>query len=100
MLPLVKEDDRLKRKQDIFTSMFNYKVFDTYNDMKYYYLSNKANIDKNRNIYFRTKEQLLDIYKEFINELMIIFVEAKDISHIPKELYSDINKENGRVKLI
>ena len=50
------EDVRLRRKQDVFANMFNKDVFDAWNDMKYFYLSNKANLDKARNIYFRTKE--------------------------------------------
>ena len=49
-------DERLKRKQDLFANMFNKEVFDAFNDMRYFYLSNKANLDKTRNIYFRTKE--------------------------------------------
>jgi len=49
---------KLRRKQDLFVSLFNESVFDSYNDMQYYYLSNKANIDHKRNIYFRTKEDL------------------------------------------
>ena len=49
-------DVRLRRKQDVFATMFNKDVFDAYNDMKYFYLSNKATMDKARNIYFRTKE--------------------------------------------
>jgi hypothetical protein len=48
-------DYRLKRKQDIFANMFNKDVFDAFNDMRYFYLSNKANLDKKRNIHFRTK---------------------------------------------
>ena len=52
-------DDRLVRKQDMFTNMFNTHVFDEFNDMQYYYLSNKAHVDQTRNIQFRTKEQLL-----------------------------------------
>jgi hypothetical protein len=55
-------DDRLIRKQDMFTNMFNNQVFDEFNDMQYYYLSNKAHMDQSRKIYFRNKEQLLEIF--------------------------------------
>lgn len=39
--------EKLKRqnlavKQSMFVDMFNTKVFDTYNDMSYFYLSNTA----------------------------------------------------------
>ena len=54
--------------------MFNKYVFDEWNDMRYFYLSNKANLDKSRNIYFRTKEELLSIYHDEPNLLMIVFV--------------------------
>jgi hypothetical protein len=67
-------DEKLKRKQDMFTNMFNSRVFDEFNDMQYYYLSNKANVDHNRNIFFRTKEQLLTIYQQENNLLMVVFV--------------------------
>ena len=50
------EDVRLRRKQDVFANMFNKYVFDSWNDMRYFYLSNKANLDKARNIFFRTRE--------------------------------------------
>lgn len=43
--------------------MFNKDVFDAFNDMRYFYLSNKANIDKKRNILFRNKEELLQTYQ-------------------------------------
>lgn len=56
------DDLRLKRKQDVFANLFNKDVFDAWNDMRYFYLSNKANLDKARNIFFRTKEELLEIY--------------------------------------
>ena len=56
-------DIRLKRKQDIFANMFNKDVFEAFKDMKYFYLSNKANLDKKRNILFRTKEELLQTYQ-------------------------------------
>lgn len=68
--------------------------------MQYYYLSNKANVDHNRNIFFRTKEQLLAIYQQENNLLMVVFVEAKDINHIPQALLAEGSEENGRVKLI
>jgi hypothetical protein len=55
-------DDRLVRKQDMFTNMFNTRVFDEFNDMQYYYLSNKAHVDHTRNIQFRNKEQLLKTF--------------------------------------
>jgi hypothetical protein len=48
-------DDRLRRKQDVFINMFNKDVFDAWNDMRYFYLSNRATHDQGRNVYFRTK---------------------------------------------
>lgn len=93
-------DDRLLRKQDMFTNMFNNRVFDEFNDMQYYYLSNKAHVDHGRNIYFRNKEQLLATYEAEPNLLMVIFVEAKDVSHIPQALLAESSEESGRVKLI
>ncbi len=42
-------------KQTLFTSMFNKDVFDEYNDMGYFYLSNTATVDKVRRITFMTK---------------------------------------------
>jgi len=68
------DDYRLKRKQDIFANMFNKDVFDSFNDMRYFYLSNKANLDKKRNIYFRTKEELLQVFQTEPNLLMVVFV--------------------------
>jgi hypothetical protein len=68
------EDERLKKKQDVFINLFNKDVFDAWNDMRYFYLSNKANLDKARNIYFRTKEELLQIYNSEPNLLMTVFV--------------------------
>ena len=54
--------------------MFNKYVFDSWNDMRYFYLSNKANLDKARNIFFRTKEELVQIYNAEPNLLMTVFV--------------------------
>lgn len=68
--------------------------------MQYYYLSNKAHIDHNRNIYFRTKEQLAQIYADEKNMLMVVFVEAKDVNHIPQSVLAEASEEGGRVKLI
>ena len=68
------EDDRLQRKQDMFAVMFNKDVFDAWNDMQYYYLSNKATVDKARNILFRTKEALISDYNQHKNLLMVVFV--------------------------
>lgn len=67
-------DDRLVRKQDMFTNMFNTRVFDEFNDMQYYYLSNKAHVDHTRNIQFRTKEQLLETFTQNPHLLMVVFV--------------------------
>ena len=47
---------RLGRKQVLFTRMFNQEVFDAYNDMGYYYLSNSAHVDHVRRITFMTRE--------------------------------------------
>lgn len=49
------QDMILRKKQDMFLSVFNEKVFDSFNDFQYYYLSNKADVDRKFNIYFRTK---------------------------------------------
>lgn len=65
---------KLATKQTLFTDMFNTEVFDSYNDMGYFYLSNTAHVDKVRNIRFMTREQLEDLFKKEINLLMIIFV--------------------------
>ena len=48
------------KKQILFTKMFNQGVFSSYNDMGYYYLSNKHNINNSlhRNIVPKTKEEL------------------------------------------
>ena len=91
-LPVIEHDERLERKQVILTSIFNKQVFDSFNDMDFYYLSNKANVDHKRNIYFRTKEDLVKIYKDpkQQNLLILLFVEHKDKKHIPEELYDDI----------
>ena len=80
------EDERLRRKQDVFANMFNKYVFDSWNDMRYFYLSNKANLDKARNIFFRTREELVQIYNNEPNLLMTVFVEAKDINFMPQIL--------------
>lgn len=93
-------DERLKRKQDLFANMFNKEVFDAFNDMRYFYLSNKANLDKTRNIYFRTKEQLLQIFHEEPNLLMMVFAQAKDVNHVPQIIMAQSQDPNGRVKLI
>jgi len=94
------EDEMLRRKQDMFALMFNKDVFDSWNDMQYYYLSNKANIDRARNILFRTKEALLSDYNQHPNLLMVVFVEAKDIAHMPQLLMAEADNPKGRVKLI
>lgn len=99
VLPQV-TDDRLKRKQDMFANMFTTQVFDSYNDMQYFYLSNKARVDHDRNIDFRTKERLLEVYHQKPNLLMVVFVEAKDIRHIPQALLAESSQPSGRVKLI
>lgn len=52
------DKDKLGRKQILFTRMFSQEVFDTYNDMGYYYLSNSARVDSARRITFMTKEAL------------------------------------------
>ena len=51
--------------------------------MGYFYLSNKADIDKKRNITFMTKEKLVETYHHHKNLLMIVFVESTDKQHIP-----------------
>lgn len=64
------ESEKLKRqelavKQSVFVDMFNTKVFDTYNDMAYFYLSNtaeKLKVKGARYITFMTKEGLIDFY--------------------------------------
>lgn len=56
--------------------------------MGYFYLSNKADIDKKRNIEFITKENLLDRYNKNPNLLMIVFVESTDKQHIPNCFYN------------
>ena len=53
----------LATKQILFTKMFSEEVFNTFNDMGYYYLSNRATIDEKRNIKFMTKEALEDLHK-------------------------------------
>lgn len=73
----------------MFTNMFNSHVFDQFSDMQYYYLSNKATVDHERNIYFRTKEQLLSIYDNNPNLLMVVFVEDTDINHIPEAILAE-----------
>jgi len=55
-------------------NVFNEKVFDRFNDFQYYYLSNKADVDRKFNIYFRTKEDLEEIHERNTNLLMVIFV--------------------------
>jgi len=64
----------LRKKQDLFLNVFNEKVFDRFNDFQYYYLSNKADVDRKFNIYFRTKEDLEEIHERNTNLLMVIFV--------------------------
>lgn len=82
--------------------MFNTEVFDSYNDMGYFYLSNTATVDKVRNIRFMTREQLENLFKREINLLMIIFVEKTDRAFIPKNFYDPVNdrSQQDRVKLI
>lgn len=46
---------KLGKKQVLFTRMFSQEVFDTYNDMGYFYLSNSARVDSVRRITFMTK---------------------------------------------
>ncbi len=52
------QDFVLRKKQDLFLTLFSEKVFDSFNDFQYYYLSNKADVDRRFNIFFRTKEDL------------------------------------------
>lgn len=82
--------------------MFSEEVFDTYNDMGYYYLSNKATFDEKRNIKFMTKEALQDHYNKNPNLLMIVFVEYTDLQYIPKPFYDAVHHQmkDDRVKLI
>lgn len=63
------DSDKLSRaelatKQALFTQMFNKDVFDSYNDMGYFYLSNTATVDKVRRIRFMTREQLYELFKK------------------------------------
>lgn len=52
--------------------------------MQYYYLSNMAPMNSEGSILFRTKEQLLDIYHKEPSQLMVVFVEARDIKETEK----------------
>ena len=90
------------RKQILFTRMFTQEVFDTYNDMGYYYLSNSARVDSVRKITFMTREALSKEFSDKPNLLMIVFVEHTDRKFIPEEFY-DPNYDSSRddrVKLI
>lgn len=51
-------------KQALFTTMFNKDVFDTYNDMGYFYLSNTSTFDQVRKIRFMTREQLYELFNK------------------------------------
>ncbi len=68
------QDYVLRKKQDLFLYIFSEKVFDSFNDFQYYYLSNKADVDRKFNIFFRTKEDLEEIYERNPNLLMVVFV--------------------------
>jgi hypothetical protein len=68
--------------------MFSKEVFDKWNDMGYYYLSNRATIDEKRNIKFVTKETLEELHRNNPHLLMIVFVEHTDLSHLPRSLYN------------
>lgn len=89
-------------KQLLFTRMFSEEVFDSFNDMGYFYLSNKATFDAKRNIKFTTKEALEEIYRKDQNLLMIVFVEYTDLEHLPKPFYDPVRHImlDERVKLI
>ena len=49
---------RLGRKQAKFASLFSQEVFDTYNEMGYYYLSNVYYFDKERRTKHMSREAL------------------------------------------
>lgn len=68
--------------------MFSKEVFDKWNDMGYYYLSNRATIDEKRNIKFVTKETLEELHRNNPHLLMIVFVEHTDLNHLPRSLYN------------
>lgn len=69
--------------------MFNTEVFETYNDMGYYYLSNSYKEVKKevRKITFMTREDLVREFNKHPNLLMVIFVEHTDRKYIPSQFY-------------